>query len=106
MKNTIIAVVIAVFALLSSNVQAGNADAGKAVYAQCQACHGANGEGNKALKAPKLAGQEAWYVESSLKKFKAGTRGTGDPDAAAMIPFASMLNDTQMADVAAYISSL
>ena len=39
----------------------GDATKGKAAYAVCAACHGANGMGNKALNAPKIAGQEPWY---------------------------------------------
>lgn len=106
MKNLLFVSILTIFVLLSSNVLAGDAAAGKTVYMQCQACHGTKGEGNKALKAPKLAGQQAWYVESSLKKFKNGKRGAGDPDAAAMIPFANMINDKQIADVAAFIETL
>ena len=33
-----------------------------AVRACARACHGAYGEGNATLNAPKLAGQEAWYL--------------------------------------------
>ena len=106
MKHLIAVIALALITLTSHSVFAGDAAAGKAVYMQCQACHGANGEGNVALKAPKVAGQHAWYLESALKKFKSGMRGKGDPEAATMIPFASMLNDTQMADVAAYMASL
>ena len=106
MKNLMIIATLAIISLLSTPVLAGDAAAGKSVYMQCQACHGANGEGMEALKSPKLAGQHAWYTESQLKKFKSGMRGKGDPTAATMIPFATMLNDKQMADVAAYIATL
>ncbi len=102
-------ILITAVALMSSTTTlfaAGDAGAGAAAYAMCGACHGAKGEGNKAMKAPKLAGQKDWYILSSLKRFKDGSRGKGDPIAAAMIPMASMLNDKQMEDVAAYIASL
>ncbi|HET9025867.1 MAG TPA: c-type cytochrome, partial [Burkholderiaceae bacterium] len=36
--------------------------AGQALYAVCAACHGAEGEGNPAMNAPKLAGQGPWYL--------------------------------------------
>lgn len=104
MKHIILLTVVLVLSALNSTVLAGDAAAGKTVYMQCQACHGANGEGNEALKAPKLAGQHAWYIISSLKQYKEG--GRSYPEAAAMVPFASMLNDTQKADVAAYIASM
>ncbi len=106
MRFYILIVGLVATALFSTTAYAGDAAAGKTIYMQCQACHGANGEGNEMLKAPKVAGQFAWYVESALKKFKSGERGAGDPDAAGMIPFATMLNDKQMADVAAYIESM
>jgi len=36
--------------------------AGAAQYAVCMACHGPSGEGNPSLNAPRLAGQQAWYL--------------------------------------------
>ena len=41
-----------------------------ALYAACAACHGAQGEGNPALNAPKLTGQGAWYLQRQLRHFK------------------------------------
>jgi cytochrome c553 len=106
MKKLMILAAMAIVSLISTPLLAGDAAAGKTVFMQCVACHGQNGEGMEALKAPKLAGQHAWYTASQLKKFKDGVRGKGDPTAATMIPFAMMLNDKQMADVAAYIATL
>jgi cytochrome c oxidase subunit 2 len=88
---------------------AGNAVTGKASYAACAACHGANGEGNVALNAPRLSGQGAWYLERQLRLFKQGARGTHDKDVFGkmMAPMAATLaDDTAIADVAAYIASL
>jgi cytochrome c oxidase subunit 2 len=87
----------------------GDAVAGKVNFAVCAACHGAQGEGNLALRAPKLSGQGAWYVERQLRQFKQGTRGTDDRDAAGkqMAPMAATLpDDVAVANVAAYIASL
>ena len=106
MKHIIFTIGLTILTLLTSTAYAGDAAAGKTVYMQCQACHGVNGEGNEAMKGPKLAGQHAWYIESSLKKFKSGARGAGDSEAAMMVPFSMMLDDTKMADVAAYLASL
>ena len=53
----------------------GDASTGKAAYGTCVACHGANGEGNQALNAPKLGGLQDWYVARQLKNFKTGVRG-------------------------------
>lgn len=98
--------VTAVALMLTSSTVFAAGDAGAAAYTMCGVCHGANGEGNKAMNAPKLAGQADWYILSSLKRFKDGTRGAKDPMAASMIPMASMLTDKQMEDVAAYIATL
>ncbi|MDP7614852.1 MAG: c-type cytochrome, partial [SAR324 cluster bacterium] len=49
---------------------AGDAAKGKAAYAVCLACHGADGMGNKALNSPQIAGQSTWYLERQLKNFK------------------------------------
>ena len=87
----------------------GNAAKGKAAYAVCTACHGANGAGNKTLNAPSIAGQESWYVERQLKNFKAGIRGANSKDTFGMQmrPMALTLSDDQaIADMAAYVSSM
>ena len=106
MKHVLLTIVIIAVSLFTTASNAADVAAGKTVYMQCQACHGANGEGNEMLKAPKVAGQHEWYLVSSLTKFKSGKRGAGDPDAAAMVPFAMMLNEKQIADVSAYMASM
>jgi len=102
-------ILITIVALMLSSttiLAAGDAAAGAASFAICGSCHGMKGEGNEAMKGPKLSGQLDWYILSSLKKFKDGTRGKGDPIAAMMIPMATMLSDKQMEDVTAYIATL
>jgi cytochrome c553 len=87
----------------------GDAEKGKALYATCMACHGMNGEGNPALKAPSQFGMEGWYMLSQLKKFKAGIRGnnTADIEAMTMKPIVATLADEKaMKDVVAYILTL
>lgn len=87
----------------------GNAVAGGAAYAVCAACHGAKGEGNLALNAPRLSGQGTWYLERQLRLFKQGQRGTHDKDAFGkmMAPMAATLaDDAAIADVSAYIAAL
>lgn len=89
-------------------VAAADPAAGQAQYAVCAACHGAQGEGNQALNGPKLAGQQAWYIERQLKYFQNGVRGgEGDTAGQAMAPMANMLaDDNAIRNMAAYISSL
>ncbi|MBF0352805.1 MAG: c-type cytochrome [SAR324 cluster bacterium] len=88
---------------------AGDAAAGKANFAVCSSCHGANGEGNQALNAPSIAGQEEWYVVRQLQNFKAGVRGLHPKDmyGAQMRPMAMTLADEKaIENVAAYIQTL
>lgn len=87
----------------------GDAVAGKALFAVCAACHGASGEGNVAMNAPRLSGQLPWYVERQLKDFRQGVRGAHDKDlyGKIMAPMAATLpDDAAIANVAAYIATL
>ena len=90
--------------------QAQDIEAGKKTWdSVCVACHGANGEGNKAMNAPANGGQEAWYVARQLKNFKEGIRGTHEKDSfgAQMRPMAMTLaDDDAINNVAAYLESL
>jgi cytochrome c oxidase subunit II len=88
---------------------AGDAAAGKALYAVCAACHGPQGEGNLALNAPRLSGQGDWYLKLQLRQFKQGARGTHDKDVfgKVMVPMAATLpDDAAIENVAAYIKTL
>ncbi len=87
----------------------GNVEAGKKAYETCIPCHGARGEGAKALDAPRLSKQHDWYLVSQLNNFKAGIRGTHQNDiyGAQMRIMAQMLEtDEQVRDVAAYIATM
>ena len=93
----------------SSAQVAGDAAAGKPLYAVCGACHGMQAEGNPALNSPKLSGQGDWYLKRQLKYFKHGTRGTHDKDVYGkqMAPMAATLaDDAAMDNVVAYIRTL
>jgi cytochrome c oxidase subunit II len=92
-----------------SATPAGDPQQGQAMYAICAACHGANGEGNIALNAPKIAGQEAWYTERQINYYKQGVRGNkpGDIYGPQMAPMANTLaTDAMVRNVAAYIESM
>jgi len=96
------------FAAISA-VSAADPAAGAALYAACAACHGASGEGNPALNAPKLAGQGGWYLQRQLKNFRQGVRGAqpNDTYGQQMVPFAGMLSDaTTVRNLVAYIETL
>ena len=96
------------FAQSSAQV-AGDAAAGKPLFAVCAACHGLQAEGNPALHAPKLSGQGDWYLKRQLNYFKHGVRGTNDKDiyGKQMAPMAATLvDDAAINNVVAYIKTL
>jgi len=86
----------------------GNAAAGAASYAVCAACHGQQGEGNVALNAPKIAGQEAWYLRRQIEHFQNGVRGgEGDVYGLQMAPMSRTLATPQIVEnVIAHLSTL
>lgn len=96
---------LAVIGLLVSTptFAAGDAAAGKAKSAICASCHGANGIA-VIPGYPNLKGQNAQYIESSLKAYKSKQRNGGN--AAIMQPMAAMLNDTDISNLAAYYSTM
>ena len=88
---------------------AGDAVAGQQGFAVCAGCHGAQGEGNPQLNAPKLAGQGDWYLKRQLQYFKTGARGAHEKDTFGkmMAPMAATLADEAAIDnVVAYIKTL
>jgi cytochrome c553 len=83
---------------------------GRYVYAQgnrwsgvaaCQGCHGATGHGTESL--PRLAGQNALYLENQLKQFNSRAR-TNDNEV--MHAIAAKLTELETKAVAEYLSSL
>ncbi len=87
----------------------GDTALGAASYAVCAACHGSQGEGNVALNAPKLSGQDPRYLKEQLRKYKAGIRGTHEADiyGRQMQPMAATLaTDAMVNNVLAYIGTL
>ena len=90
------------------NSVAGNAQVGAAQYAVCAACHGQQGEGLQALNAPKISGQEPWYLRRQLNAYKSGHRGTHPDDVFGqqMAPMAATLaNDAAIENVIAHIQT-
>lgn len=86
---------------LSSVAQAGgDPEAGKAKSLVCAGCHGADGNSMANPEWPNLAGQHASYIEKQLSEFKSGARQ--DP---IMMGQVAMLNEADMANLAAYFSS-
>jgi cytochrome c oxidase subunit 2 len=65
-------------------------------YSYCTTCHGTNGNGNPAIRAPKIAGMEDWYLRRQLERFRSSMRGVPaqDDGGQEMRPVAAALTDT------------
>ena len=77
-------------------------------YAVCAACHGQQGEGMMVLNAPKLSGQDDWYLRKQLENYKSGVRGTHKDDVYGqqMVPMSmTLFNDEAIDNVIAHIES-
>jgi cytochrome c553 len=96
MKNLAIGLVLSLG--LVAGAQAGDAQAGKKIAGGCAACHGQDGN-SAAASFPKIAGLGEKYILKQLKDFKSGAR-----DNAIMKGQVAALNDTQMANLAAYFA--
>ena len=90
---------IASAALMEVPARAAPAAASPPV-AVCTACHGAQGEGGP-TGAPRLAGQDARYLEHALTMFKDGSRTN-----ATMQPIAGSLSDAERHELAVYFGNL
>src|SRR5690606_28934155 len=84
----------------AAQTEQGSVDAGQQKAAQCLACHGPNGNSQSAELGPSLAGQHASYIVRQLRAFKENTRVNN-----VMKPFADMLTEEDMRDVAAFFAA-
>ncbi len=86
----------------------GDLQRGAALYRSCAACHGASGQGNRGFNAPRLAGQNDWYLVRQLHNYRSGVRGArGDLSSIQMRAATGVLMDDQaVVDVVAYINGL
>lgn len=88
-----------------------NADlaAGKKLYANCAACHGADAAGNRQLNAPNLSILSADYMARQLRYYREGIRGAHPQDAIGkqMVGMASTVSQPEdERNLLAYIQSL
>lgn len=94
------------FVLLAWNTPsiAGDAAKGAELSSTCAACHGKDGNSGNPMW-PKLAGQNAKYLEKQIKDFQAGSKdkSQGRFDAS-MAPMVANLSEEDIADLAAYFS--
>lgn len=86
-------------AAVSAQAQEGSVEAGRTKSGTCAACHGVDGN-SVTPDWPMLAGQHASYIVRQLRAFKNGERTD-----VTMKPFADLLSDQDVLDVAAYFAA-
>jgi cytochrome c553 len=80
---------------------------GGALAAQCTACHGSGGEGDAFRAIPAINGQTPGYMQAQMEILKEDKRKLEDPALEdAKKKLLKALNSRQIADLAAYYSSL
>lgn len=88
--------------LLITSCASWAADDGAALYkTKCAGCHGANGEGKSAMKAPALKGTDL-DVNQVVERVTRGQSGSKAPHNKGM----AGLNDEQAKPIAEYIKTL
>ncbi|MCC5885352.1 MAG: cytochrome c [Gammaproteobacteria bacterium] len=77
------------------------------VIADCVLCHGTDGRGNEVVRAPRIAGMEAWYLERQLVAFQRGWRGTqvADDPGREMRLVTVMLDAEEFGPIAAWFAA-
>lgn len=103
MKKIAIGLVLGMGLLSGQALAAGDAAAGQAKAAVCAACHGADGIA-VIPGYPNLKGQNEQYLVSAINAYKNKERNGGL--AAVMQAQAAALSDADVANLAAYYSSL
>jgi cytochrome c553 len=94
--------IIGAFSMLSADASIDDE------LAYCTVCHGAHGNGNLAIRAPKIAGLEPWYLKRQLEAFRVGIRGKHSDDVAGqeMQPVGVRLrDDAEIARVLKYVAT-
>jgi cytochrome c len=79
---------------------------GAALYKDrtCNACHGPTGNKPLLPDYPKIAGQNAKYLERQMQDIKSGARANGS--SAAMKGVMHLVNDEEIVAIADYLSKL
>lgn len=86
-----------------AGTSAGSAERGKELTYTCRGCHGVTGYKNAypSYSVPKITGQTAEYITSALNEYRSGARK--HPTMRAQ---AQSFSEQDIADIAAYLSSL
>ena len=107
-RTPILAGLLALGAAITAHAQeakpaAGNAERGKQLAYTCQGCHGVTGYKNAypSYHVPKITGQSETYLASALNEYRKGARKHPTMQAQAQ-----SFSEQDIADIAAYLSSL
>lgn len=87
----------------------GDVASGAREYAVCAYCHGADGSGNQALNAPRVAGMPDWYLKRQLENFQQDIRGQHPSDYYGFqmgLMARTLYGEQEVHDLIAYINSL
>ena len=97
---------ISAVALTALAAPASAAMDGAALYKDktCNACHGPKGDKTLMPNYPKVAGQNAAYIEQQMKDIKSGARNNGQT--AAMKGVMHLVNDEEIKAISDYLSKL
>jgi cytochrome c553 len=111
MKRTIVTLAGVLLGLATTMSQAEDLAAGKALFEKtCASCHGADAKSPVDPQYPILAGQHDDYLEHALKAYRRGQAGMAATANVRKNPvmgaFAAQLSDTDIDNVAAWLSSL
>jgi cytochrome c553 len=103
MKSAVFAAAVAALLALGQPISGHAENSVDLAVRNCALCHGPKGD-SPSSAFPKLAGQQAAYIDAQLKAFRSQTRG--DPGAQAyMWAMASRLDDAAIAGLAAYYAA-
>ncbi|ARP89683.1 cytochrome [Bordetella genomosp. 9] len=111
MKRTIVTLAGVLLGAAATVSQAGDLDAGKAVYQKfnCASCHGADAKTPTDPSYPILAGQHEDFLRHALTAYKRGQSGAAPTANIRKNPimgaFAAQLSDTDIDNVAAWLAS-
>ncbi len=90
------------FSSMVISTHASDVEKGRKLYeSKCVSCHGKLGEGKESQKAPRIAGQHAWYLKTQLENFH--TLKRNNPK---MMPFIKNLSPQDFEDLSAFISQI
>nr|WP_229482149.1 c-type cytochrome [Massilia sp. JS1662] len=79
-------------------------DAGRRLFAECAACHGAQGKGNGNAAFPVIGGQDVKYLRNQLQAWRSGERRNSP--GGAMNEATKALTDVEIDVLAHYLSGI